>query len=764
MGNRTAIYVIILLLLLSACSARKFVPVNEKLYTGSQINVTAPPGSSVMKAKSEAKDILRPEPNSTFFRSRPQLWIYYKTLGDTSGLGGWLHRRLSKPPVYISQTDPSLLCRAIDARLFNLGYFDVYTSYTMKVDSQTASYTFTIVSGSPYKIGTIEYPAVTDSLTQLLNGLQSSSKIQLETQYNLDVLLQERERINDFLKNRGYFYFNPDYLLFKADTSLGQKKVKVKLELKSASPPEAKAVYTIKEVNIFAEYKLGKENTSEALKIDSVNFYSPTQYVRPAPVLQSVFLRNNKIYSRNDHDLTISRLSGLGVYKFVTVRLSKPDSAISNNQLNATILLTPRDKRSVNLEVQGVAKSNGFIGPGIRGGFRNRNALGGAELFIINAGASFETQLTGPYEGQYTYEFNPKIEFYVPRFMVPFHLRSTSLFVPKTKYIVDLSYLSRVNYYDIRSAKFSFGYKWKSTLTTDHDLTVLGVNYFNVYNQSDTFLLLLNENPTMALRFEKQLILGVGYSFTYNEQLFEKKRNPLYLNPSIEFAGSGLSAANKLMGKTPNATEPLQLLGVNYAQFVKLDLDIRQLFKLNKQGSKAIATRFFGGWGLPFGNASTMPYIKQYFSGGPYSLRGFPVYSVGPGTYTAPEETKDLYFAQQGGEIKLETNIEYRYTIAGMFKGAFFADAGNIWLNNANPEIPGGKFSSATFMKEIAVSVGTGIRFDLQYFVIRLDLGIPLRKPWYAEGNRWVLDEFALNDKDWRKNNLILNLAFGYPF
>ncbi len=740
------------------------MPANEKLYTGSKIKVIAPPGSSTSKVKSEAKDILRPEPNSTFFKSRPQLWLYYKTLGDTDGFGGWLHKKRSKAPVYISHTDPSLLCKAIDARLFNLGYFDSHTSYTMAVDSQTASYTFIVTCGTPYKIGALEYPAPTDSLTNLLNGLQASSKIQPGTQYNLDILLEERDRIDGYLKNKGFYYFNADYLLFKADTSLGQKMVKVRLGLKPGSPAESKIVYTIKDVNIYAEYKLGKENTTPPQKIDSVNFYSPTQYVRPAPVLQSVFLRNDKVYSRNDHDLTISRLNGLGVYKFVTVRLSKTDSSVFNHQLNATILLTPRDKKSVNLEIQGVAKSNGFIGPGIRAGYRNRNALGGAELFIINAGASFETQLSGQYAGQYTYEFNPKIEFYVPRFMVPFHMRSTSLFVPKTKFIIDLSYLSRVNYYDIRSAKFSFGYKWKSKLTTEHDLTVVGINYFNVYNQSADFLALIETNPSMALRFEKQFITGVGYSFTYNEQLFEKRRAPLYINPSIEFAGSTLSGVNKLMGKTPDASNPLQVLGVNYAQFVKLDLDIRKLFKLNKQGTKAIATRFFGGWGLPFGNASTMPYIRQYFSGGAYSLRGFPVYSVGPGTYVTPDSLKNLYFAQQGGEIKLEANMEYRFTIAGMFKGAFFADAGNIWLNNENPEIPGGKFSSQTFMKEIAVSVGTGFRFDLQYFVIRLDLGIPIRKPWYPEDSRWVFNEFALDKKEWRQDNLILNLAFGYPF
>jgi outer membrane protein insertion porin family len=753
---------ILLLLLLSSCSALKLVPPTEKLYTGSKIEIVSGEKTAFLKAKGEAADIISPKPNSDFFKSRPELWVYYKTQKDTSGLKKWIHKKIGKAPVYASQTDPEMLCKAIDARLFNLGYFNSLTTYVAKIDSHTTSYIFKVELGNAYTIGAIDYPPSNDSLSGLISNQKQNSLLIIGKKYNLDVLKQERDRLDEILKNKGYFYFNNEYLLFKADTTFGYNQVKIKLTLKADCPAEAKTTYTVKDVNIFAEYQLGKENKSEVQIIDSTNFYSPTNYIRPAPILHAVFLRNNKTYSRSDHNLTLSRLNGLGVYKFVSVRLIKNDSL--DNFLNAIILLTPRDKKSLSLEVQGTSKSNNFIGPGIKGGFKNRNTFGGAELLVINAGASFETQFNGPYKGQYTYEFNPKIELYVPRFIVPFHLADRSLYVPKTKFVVDLSYMSRVNYYDINSAKFSFGYRWKNSLPTDHDLSLLNINYFNVYNQSADFDSLINENPTMALRFEKQFIAGIGYSFTYNQQLYDQKRNPIYINPSIELAGSTLSGINKLMGKTPDASNPLQVFGVNYAQFVKFDLDVRQLFKLNRQGASVIATRLFAGWGLPFGNASTIPYIKQYFSGGAYSLRGFPVYSVGPGTFSPPDSVADLYFVQQGGEIKLELNIEYRFTIAGMLKGAIFTDAGNTWLNNDNPEIPGGKFNPQTFIKELAIDIGTGIRYDVKFFVIRLDLGMPIRKPWYPEGNRFVFNEFDISSSKWRKDNLILNLAFGYPF
>jgi outer membrane protein assembly factor BamA len=695
---------------------------------------------------------------------RPSLWMYYKTQKAEKGLSNWMNRKLGQKPVYASMADPEAVSKSIDAKLFNLGYFDAATTYEWTNDSLTASVKYFITLSKPYTIRAIEYNTGTDSLGQLIAATRNESLVKIGAQYSLDAIKSERFRIDDLMKEHGYYYFNYDFILYKMDTGVGNRGVRLRVEIKPETPTSTKQPYTISAVNVFADYELGKPNTAPKREIENVNYYSNLNYVRPAPIIQSVFFQNNKLYNRKDHNQTLSRLNNLGIYKFVNVRIDKVDTATSSHFLRANILLTPIQRRSLSTELQAVSKSNGFLGPGLTFSYRDRNVFGGAELFIANLKGSFESQLNGQYKGQFSYEINPTLELYIPRFILPFTLRTNSLYVPRTKFTLDLSYLSRVNYYDINSIKFTFGYKWKQSLPVDHDLSVISLNYFNIFNQSADFNALVNDNPTLALRYEKQFIAGMSYSYTFNQQVVPQKKNPNYMHFNIDVAGNALSAFNNLTGDPPTQENPNEIFGVRYAQYLKADVDLRKLFRLDKEGRTFVATRLFAGWAYPYGNASTIPYIKQYFSGGPYSLRGFPIYSVGPGTYQAPDSLQELYFVQQGGEIKLEGNIEYRFTISGMVKGAFFADAGNTWLNNENPDIPGGKFSPETFMNEIAVNIGTGIRFDVQFFVFRLDLGIPVRKPWLPDGERWVFNQFDLGNTTWRRNNLIFNLAFGYPF
>jgi len=763
-NNRNLFLLLLPIILLQACTALKFVPSDEQLYTGAKVVLSKNQNQAfAKKAKQEAADIIRPKPNSTFLGSRPKLWLFYKTERYEKGWKHWLNKKLSETPVYFSKVNAELVSKAVDTRLYNLGYFDAFSSYQLLVDSQTISLIYNVTVNKAYTIEQLVFIKGTDNITNTIASLTEKSLIKLHTTYSLDMLRNERNRIDDILKTQGYYYFNQDFIQFKIDTTLGNRGVKVSYQLKNETPLESKEVFVIKNVNVYADYVLGKIMTRSAKRIiDSINYYSSINYIKPDPIIQSIFIKKGSAYNRTLHDQTLSRLNNLGVYKFVTIKFSKSDSIL--HLLTADILLTPHPQKSLASEVQGVSKSNNFIGPGINFSYRDRNALHGAELLILKLRTSFETQFNGPFQGQYTFELNPSIELYIPRFLLPFKVKTNSGFVPRTKFTLDGNYLSRVNYYNVNSLKLTYGYKWKPNLPVDHDFTLFSVNYFNIHNQSLAFSSLLQGNPTLALRYEKQFIAGLGHSFYWNEQVFEQRTKPKYVNVNIELAGNILSTINQLGGKQLNPDNPLEILGVKYAQFIRSDFDVRQYIKLDKKKQSVIVARLFAGWGLPFGNARTVPFIKQYFSGGAYSLRGFPVFSVGPGTYAPPDSLRNLYFVQQGGEIKLEANTEYRFAINRLLKGAFFADAGNTWLNKDNSDIPGGKFLWSEFYKQLAVSVGTGLRLDVQFFVFRLDLGIPIRKPWLPDGSRWVFDQFDLKNSRWRSNNLIFNLAFGYPF
>ena len=750
---------------LSACSGLKHVPETDKLYTGATIKTDKKEAVGKSgKMLAAANEILRPKPNSTFLGIRFGLWWYYKTATKTSKVNKWLYKKLAQEPVYLSKVQPQLVNKALNANLYNHGYFGSSSDFELKEKTKNASIVYTLRLKKPYQIGKITFPNQPDDLSQAIAKTQEKSLLKLNKRYDLNTLIEERLRILNLMKEEGFYFLNEDDLIFSADTSQRNKTVNISLKIKDDAAEQSLKKYKIDQVNINADYQPGVEQSIEKRIIDSVNYFSELNYVRPNPILRSVFFKNGRIYNRKDHNLSYSRLMGLGLYKYVNIRLTKSDSSGNIPSLTANILLIPLPQKSLSAEVQGVSKSNNFIGPGLSFSQRNRNAFQGAELLILGLRTSFETQLNGPYRGQFTYELNPKVELYVPGFMAPFRIRTRSMYVPKTKFIFDYSYLSRINYFDINSFKFSYGYKWKSGLAVDHDLGLVNVTYFNISNQSTDFLKLIETNPLLSRRFEKQLIAGVSYSFFYNEQVYPEKRRPFYLNVNLESAGNSISAYKTVIqNKETNSTNPLLVGSVNYSQFLKLDFDMRQYFFLGKKRQNSFATRLIAAWGYPFGNSGTMPYIKQFFSGGAYSVRGFPAFSIGPGTYAPPADLKTLFFLQQGGEIKLEINAEYRFPIMSVIKGAWFFDAGNTWLNNSNSDIPGGKFSK-TFYKELAASAGFGLRADVQFFVIRLDLGIPVQKPWLPDGDRWVVGDIDLSSPDWRRNNMVLNLAFGYPF
>lgn len=756
---------ILVCLALASCSAVKFVPENERLYTKPEVKYIADKKVRAKNvAENQVEEIIRPEPNGSFLGSRPGLWIWYKfgNPDEPADSAGWIKRKLGKPPVYLSQTNPEAVTKAINAALYNKGFFDSYCSYQVVEKGKTASYIYTINLFDPYRIREVVWPADSSELVRAIQEDTLATTMRKNRRYDLDRLIGERERIDAALKEKGFYFFSDKHINYKIDTTLGDRGIRLFVYLKKDIPATAQVPYQIRRVNVYTNYSIVADTAPYQVKVvDSVHFYQRTDYIRAMPVKRAVFFSEGKTYARTDHNLTLSRLSDLGVFKFVNVKLTRSDSA--ERFLDANILLTPLPKKSISAELTGASKSNNFIGPAFSVRFRNRNALKGAELLLVNVGTGFETQFNGPFKGQYTYELNPKVELYIPRFYLPRKLiRTKSMFVPKTKFVLDYSYTSRVNYFNIQSTRFSYGYKWKPNLALDHDLGVFNVTYFNIYNESQAFQSLLSENPFLERRFEKQFIEGITYTFMYNEQVLPKIRHPFYIGVNAELAGSLLALANA--GKTRTNGEPFQVLNVNYAQFARLEVEMRKYFKFDRRNRRYVATRVLSGWGLPYGNSVSMPYIRQFFSGGAYSVRGFPSFSLGPGSYYPPDSLRSGFFLQQGGEIKLEANAEYRFSFNRILKGAFFADAGNTWLNKANPNLPGAAFNFRSFYKQTAVGVGFGLRVDLQFFVLRLDLGMPVRKPWFPEGQQWRFNAIDFSSPVWRRENLVFNIAFGYPF
>jgi len=758
---------IFICLLLTACSGTRHLPKGEKLYTGAEIKLVSTDKSSPRLNKkliqNIAKESMRPLPNTSYFGMRPQLMLYMSA-GENpkSKFKKWL-KKIGQAPVLMSSVKPQVTASIIDAKLFNIGIFNSLTQFNTVEKEHTASVIYTSYIHNRFKLKEVLYSISNDSLNKAILSGNDMSVIHAGDEYNLDLLKLERVRIDALLKNRGYFYFNPDYLIFKADTSDVNRTVSLKLSLKDSIPENALTVYRIRNVFINQNFSLSEEPKDST--IDTIMFRKTVflgkdsdQNITPRVISRSVFLKKNQIYSRDNHNITLNRLMSMGNFKFVQVKFSESDTT-ANGYLDVTILMTPMPNYTFRTEFDLISKSNNYTGPQLNLSILDRNTFRGAELLNLTMAGSFEAQL-GQNNNLFSYSLNPSVELTFPKFVVPFNIRSRSRYNPTTRLLLSYNFLKRVNYFDMNTFQFIYGFKWKASTRIEQELNPVNISYTTIGNQSSTFIALLNANPFLKKSYEEQFIAGGSYSFTYNEQMIQAKKIQYYMHFAAESAGNLFSLANIIGGKTITSDNQSKVVGTIYSQYAKFSIDGRAYY--NFIDKNKIALRLFAGYANPYGNSSTMPYSKQFFSGGPNSIRAFQINSVGPGTYLQSTTTNE--FLQLGGDIKLEMNAEYRFGIYSFLKGALFVDAGNVWLQRSNLTNTGTPFQFSTFMNELAVGAGMGLRIDVSFFILRFDLAMPLRKPWLPDNQRWVTNQINFGNSTWRSQNLVLNIAIGYPF
>jgi outer membrane protein insertion porin family len=552
--------------------------------------------------------------------------------------------------------------------------------------------------------------------------------------------------------------------LFKADSIKGAKLVKITLTVKPETPARAKVPYRLRNIYIIPYSAL---NDSVKVRVDTVlvdgyYYLNNDSSFRPQVILNSVFLKKGDLYCRHNHNATLGHLMGMGVFKYVSIRFE--DVQADTNMLDTYIYMSPTPPYSVQADLEAISKSNNYTGPALTLSAKNRNVFGGAEMLVFNVLGSFETQLSGNQRGLNSFEFGANSQLYFPKFIAPFKIRNaSSLFVPKTKIDLGFRLIQRVQYFNMQSVNTSFGYKWKETAQKEHELTPFSIVFAKLNSTTDAFRLLLLKNPFLRKSFQEQFIIGSLYSYTYNSQIGVQHTNQYYFNGTIDVAGNSLYALQHLItGRSPGDANPFKILGYTYSQYSRITADGRYYRRLS-EGTK-LATRLLVGLGLPYGNSSTMPYTKQFFSGGANSIRAFQSRTLGPGSYRMPDSLAGKTFLDQSGDIKLEGSVEYRFGIISILKGALFVDGGNVWLVSKNVQFPGGEFKVNEFSRQLALGAGFGFRIDLSFFVIRFDLATPLRKPYLPEGQHWVMSQIDLANPSWRAQNLVLNIAVGYPF
>lgn len=493
-------------------------------------------------------------------------------------------------------------------------------------------------------------------------------------------------------------------------------------------------------------------------------------------LLDAIFLKKNELYSKEAEVKTINKLSQLGVFKFISVDYSKPKDR-EGNYLDCTIQLTPAKKQSWGATAELNVSNEGLFGTSGTLSYKNKNLTKRADQLLIDVSSGVQVRFDNtPKERVQVMSVtaSASVTYYMNKFLIPFRKKLFSPNTnPKTRFNISYNFdyqfdfdtngKSLVFLYELHNFNASFGYEWNKGREQHHLLNPIAVDFFLLPKVGSAFVARLDSNPPLKSSFEEQVIIGPNYTFTYNNSKSASDWKYMKLRINLETAGNLIDGLFKAASNNSEHDSIYLIANRPFSQFSRAEVDWSNFIRMNNHSQFCIRT--YAGVGIAYGNSFTLPFIKQFFVGGPNSLRGFQIREVGPGSYVPDTlvfnprtgQQTNVGFFNQTGDIKLETNAEIRFDIYKWLKGAIFTDAGNVWTMKKDA-VPNGQFNFNTFWTQFAVDAGAGLRLDFNYFVIRFDYGFPLRDPRRIFGERWQFDDGVAF------KNGVLQIAIGYPF
>jgi outer membrane protein assembly factor BamA len=724
---------------------------------------------------------------------------------------------VGEAPVVLDSTKIRRSRENISNYLFKMGYFNcevrdsiAYRKKGNKTIQDQLEVFFIVNLNEPYRIRNINLDISDNRLRNQIQNNFSASFIKQGELLDFNKLDQERDRITTFLKDRGYHFFNKEYIYFNVDSFGLKHQVDVTLGVKNMLKPSTvypdslvevpHQRYLIANVYINTDYDPAlaiakkeirndvydtlipeQEGTTGAQFLFVYNRYHGVKF-KPDAILENVFIMPAMNYRSKDVDATFRKLGSLGVFRTINIKFEINPNDPTETSLNCIINLIPSYRQNFSLESNGTNRGGNL---GISGSFtyRNKNAFRGAELFRFTMAGGIEAQQVLANEDESivgegttvsnlgflssfnTLEFGPEVSLSFPKFMVPFKTRRFDKYTtPHTTFGATFNYQQRP---DFRRTiqDINFAYEWTSKDSTKKFyLSPSKVSAVKIF-PTDSFTARLETiNDQFLLNsYRDHFIIGNQFSLTHtNFKSTRPFKNYFYLKLGLEQSGNLLRLGYRLTGLPEDSTG--KIFGIQFAHFVKADVDFRFNQPLNKVSK--IVYRLAGGIGLPQKNFNqSLPFEKSFFVGGANGLRGWKARTLGPGSYMPAQLTFDKI-----GDIYMEGNLEYRFDLVGFVKMAMFVDAGNIWTLRPNSAREGSQISP-NFYKEIAMDGGLGLRLDLDFFVLRLDFAIPLKEPGLMEGERWIFQE-KTNSNVWLNNNggsdyrakVNMNIGIGYPF
>lgn len=674
---------------------------------------------------------------------------------------GNLFMRWGEPLSVYDPNQATYTAQQMQQYLFNRGYFQAKATFTAKTKRKRTRVTYRIAEGEPYVIDSMALITEDTALAKVIERNTAQSLIRLGDNYDAEVLEKERNRIDQLLKDNGYYTFSRNYIYFEADTSLlGNRKVLLRTVIQTPEGKNSHRVYRIDSVIITTDANTDGSGVRQREVVNGLVYqYYEAQYAKRI-LGRRIFLSPDSLYSRSNTLATQRQLANLDNFKFINIKYDTLAGGFV-----ARVYMSPLPKRQISDEI-GFVVSQGLPGPLINVTFTNRNIFKHLENLQMSGRFSIEGVPGVIQEGQdevpigRSTEFSTNLSLVLPQFLMPGKedfRRRLGYVNPRTRAQIGYAFNSRPQY--TRSTlNAGLIYTWETLRGTRYSFSLIDLSLINSQIEDESFQKFLDtlaaNGNSLRRTFQPSLVSSSQIAATYN--FLGKKtsqRQAAYLRVLLDVGGSIWNVIN------PELIKPLE-----YFQYIKVNADFIRYHPLHE--GTVLAYRFNVGLAGSYADNNILPFEKYFFAGGSNSLRAWRPRRLGPGSYRQEDSNGNILFQfDQQGEILLASSVELRQKLFGFVDGALFVDVGNTWMFQADESRPGAQFQFNRFWREFAVGIGAGIRADFNFLVLRVDLGVKAHDPAFPVGKRWFPSEYGYDQLPGTSNEAyVINLGIGFPF
>ena len=758
---------VLLAALVAGCSSTSSLADDEQLYAGlKKIEYSNyEPCDHFSTARAEVEGALSARPNgalfgSSYYRSPIpiRLWIYNATINTKNPFAKWFGNAFGTPPVLISEVNPALRASVAQSTLASNGYFRGTVGYNIvPLDKKKQSkIAYTVDMGHLFTLDSISFARFPAPMDSLMRTTAAETLLKKDAPFSVSTLDQERQRLSSLFRNNGYYFYRPGYAHYLADTLKVPGKVQLKLQLVDSLDAIVCRKWYIGKTDLVLR-KNSSRSTRDSLTRRSltIHFSGKRPPVRTRVVLKDIKLRRGQPFSEDALRQSVSKLTSNETFSSIDFAFTPRDTTATCDTLDMKVTCVLDKPWDASLEGNVTGKTSSRVGPGVKVSLARRNAFRGGEKVSLNAYGSYEWQTGGSGTdskvGINSYEYGIDLTLEMPRLLLPFWQKRRWKNTPQTLIKAANKVINRGKYFNRHIMSGEITYSFQPAETRKHIFSPLILEYDYMNRVSDEFLELIEKNPYLYVSMQNQFIPKMRYTFIYTSP--SNYRNPITWETTVSESANLISLGYLAAGRKWNEKDK-NMFKNPYAQFVKLETDFTKQWSVGKRSS--VVAHVSAGVIYSYGNSEASPYSEQFYVGGANSIRAFTVRRIGPGQFHT--EQAGLSYLAQTGDIKFVANIEYRPQLFGNLFGAVFLDAGNVWAMR-DDGIRGEQsvFRPKNLLRDLALGTGIGLRYDLDFFVIRLDWGIGLHLPFdTGRSGYFNIGRF--------KDATSVHLAIGYPF